>query len=127
MRGYFSLLAALVLTTALLSTATAQGKPEKPGESSPPTSPSPDPKQAPEDQPSAGKPGAKAQHAATVFMGTIVRGQTGFVLRAADLEYGLDDQSKARRFNGKNVKITGSLDASSNTLHVENIEVSPSL
>jgi len=34
----------------------------------------------------------------------------------------LDDQGKASRFVGKHVKVTGAVDVTSNTIHVETIE-----
>jgi len=59
------------------------------------------------------------------FMGTVVQGNAGLVLRAGDLEYKLDDQDQARDHTGKNVKIMGTLDKQSNTIHVQSIENSP--
>jgi len=38
----------------------------------------------------------------------------------------VDDPVKARRFAGKNVKIMGTFDKTSNTIHMETIEASPS-
>jgi hypothetical protein len=34
----------------------------------------------------------------------------------------LDDQDKVRRYEGKHVKVTGAVDVTSNTIHVETIE-----
>ena len=59
-------------------------------------------------------------------MGTIVRQKDGYVLRAGDLEYRVDDQTKARRFAGRNVKIMGTFDKTNNTIHMQTIETSPS-
>ena len=36
--------------------------------------------------------------------------------------YKLDDQEKAKQYVGKNVKVTGTLDAATNTIHVAAIE-----
>jgi len=36
--------------------------------------------------------------------------------------YKLDDSGKATRFDGKNVKVTGTLDSSSNTIKVQSID-----
>jgi hypothetical protein len=38
------------------------------------------------------------------------------------MSYQLDDQEKAARYVGKQVKVTGKLDMSSNTIQVESIE-----
>jgi hypothetical protein len=35
----------------------------------------------------------------------------------------LDDQNKAKQFAGKNVKVTGTLDATNNTIHVTDIQL----
>ncbi len=61
------------------------------------------------------------------FMGTVVRRSEGFVLRAGDLEYKLDNQSEAERYQGKSVKVMGNLDKRDNTIHVQSFEPSPSL
>jgi hypothetical protein len=36
--------------------------------------------------------------------------------------YALDDQDKAKQFEGKAVKVTGTLEATSKLIHVSNIE-----
>jgi hypothetical protein len=45
-----------------------------------------------------------------------------FVLVVKNDVYHLDDQPKAQSFAGKQVKVTGTLDAKSNTIHVVQIE-----
>ena len=57
-------------------------------------------------------------------MGRVVKGNSGYVLRAGDLEFKLDDQEKAKDFTGKNVKVLGNLDRQSNTIHIKTIEPS---
>ena len=58
-----------------------------------------------------------------VFSGTIVKAGDSYVLRdSSGATYALDDASKAQPFEGKAVKVTGKLDASSKTIHVESIE-----
>jgi len=58
------------------------------------------------------------------FMGRVLRENSGYVLKAGDLEYKLDDADAVHRYNGRNVKIMGSLDRPTNTIHVEKIEPS---
>jgi len=58
-------------------------------------------------------------------MGTVLRRNGVYVLRAGDLEYKLDDPDKARRYLGKSVKILGTLDKPTNTIHMKTIEPSP--
>lgn len=41
------------------------------------------------------------------------------------LSYQLDDQPRAKKFNGKQVKVRGKLDMKSNTIQVSNIELIP--
>jgi hypothetical protein len=47
-----------------------------------------------------------------------------FVLNDAanKTSYMLDDAQKASQYEGKKVKVTGTVDAASNTIHVETIE-----
>ena len=89
--------------------------------STPATFPSPDPKQQ-----HGAAPSTATLQKPRPFMGTIVRQKDGYVLRAGDLEYRVDDQSKARRFAGRNVKIMGTFDKTNNTIHMQTIETSPS-
>ena len=58
------------------------------------------------------------------FSGTIAKEKGKLVLKdtTTNVSYQLDDQDKAKQFEGKQVKVTGKLDASSKVIHVENIE-----
>jgi len=58
------------------------------------------------------------------FSGTIIKDGDKFVLRdtASKLSYILDDAERASKFEGKNVKVTGTVDVTSNTIHVEVIQ-----
>lgn len=58
------------------------------------------------------------------FMGRVLHENSGYVLKAGDLEYKLDNSDAVSVYNGKNVKITGSLDRPTNIIHVEKIEPS---
>ena len=80
------------------------------------------PKTAPsaqQDQPAAGAPDQTAKS----FTGTIVKDGDQLVLKdaAGTMTYQLDDQAKAKKFEGKTVEVMGSL-ASSNTIHVASIK-----
>jgi Protein of unknown function (DUF5818) len=59
------------------------------------------------------------------FSGKIVKTSSGLVLRdeASNTSYKLDNQSAVKKFSGKNVKITGVLDSTTNTIHVSNVEL----
>jgi hypothetical protein len=59
----------------------------------------------------------------TVFTGTIVKSGSDYLLKdASGNVYMLDTPEKAKYFEGKNVKVTGRLEANANLLHVEAIE-----
>jgi len=60
------------------------------------------------------------------FAGKIVKEGDRFVLRDTinKVTYQLDNQDQLKQYEGKVVKVTGSLDSASNTIHVENIEPS---
>jgi hypothetical protein len=58
-----------------------------------------------------------------VYSGTILKHGPGFLLRApSGMEYRLDDPSKAQRFAGMPVKVTGKLNQAVKLIHVEKIE-----
>jgi hypothetical protein len=59
-----------------------------------------------------------------IFLGTIVKRRHGYVLKAADAEYPLDDQGEAKKYKGKRVKVSGNLDES-HTIRVKMIQLSP--
>lgn len=64
------------------------------------------------------------ESSAQVFTGTIVKDESRYVLKAADgASYQIAEQEKARRYEGKQVKITGSIDAHGTTLHISRIEL----
>jgi len=58
------------------------------------------------------------------FTGTIVKGDDGYMLQndTKSTAYKLDDAKMAKKFSGKSVRVTGSLDASSRTIHVTDIQ-----
>jgi hypothetical protein len=65
------------------------------------------------------------QKAAT-FLGQIVKAKNGQYALLTDKQAGkgyyLDDQKKAQQFDGQNVKVVGTLDVASNTIHVTDIQ-----
>jgi hypothetical protein len=60
------------------------------------------------------------------MVGKIVKIKSGQFALLTDEQAGkgvyLDDQEKAKQFEGKMVKVTGTLDVASNTVHVTGIE-----
>ncbi len=73
--------------------------------------------------PQAQADATNAQHSARSFEGRIGKSGDKFVLRESSTKtsYQLDDQSKAKQFQGKDVTVTATLDSSTNTLHVVDI------
>jgi hypothetical protein len=60
---------------------------------------------------------------AQTFMGKIDKSKGDLVLKDdAGTTYKLDNADQAKEFIGKKVKVTGTLDAASNTIHVASIE-----
>ncbi|HKN36947.1 MAG TPA: DUF5818 domain-containing protein [Terriglobales bacterium] len=102
---------------------TQQAPATPPQQSTPPTFP-PTAKHPPDEtQPNSVE---TSQDKNRTFMGTIILNGS-YLLRAGDKEYKLDDQSKAKKYAGKDVKVLGRLDKQNNVLHVENIEIHPSM
>jgi hypothetical protein len=73
--------------------------------------------------PQAQTDATSAQQSARSFEGRITKSGDKLVLREASTKtaYQLDDQSKAKHFQGKDVMVTATLDSSTNTLHVVDI------
>ena len=86
------------------------------------SSPSPDSKAEPKGQQ---QPEPEAQQStAQSVNGTIIKVGGKYVLQTPDnLAYQLDDQEKARQYEGKHVKVTGSLDRATGILHVKSVEL----
>jgi len=59
-----------------------------------------------------------------IYSGTILKNGDGYVLSDAanKLSFILDDTEKASHYEGKKVKVTGTVDVASNTIHVETIQ-----
>ncbi|MBV9573731.1 MAG: hypothetical protein JOY93_06725 [Acidobacteriales bacterium] len=109
------------------------------GQSKPGGMPTPDPKPETQPQPNSPSsnpapparpqaPDADTQNknevpAAQTFTGTIRKEGDTFVLKVSDTtSYKLDDQDKAKQFDGQRVRVTGSLETKLNLLHVQKIE-----
>ena len=134
---WLNVLAGLALVTLLVPghAQTSPAQPQDPTQSAP-ASTAPSPQAAPpsarhSDEQTPPETAGSRVSASTgrrtksrPFMGKIVLENSGYMLKAGDLEYKLDDQDKVRDFNGKNVKVLGSLDRQSNTIHIEKIEPS---
>jgi hypothetical protein len=64
------------------------------------------------------------QPSAQIFTGMIAKANGKYVLKVSEsTAYQIDDQEKARTYEGKQVKVAGNLDAKNNVLHITNIEL----
>lgn len=62
--------------------------------------------------------------AAQTLTGTVIKLGNKYVLKTTDKQtYELDDQERAREYEGKQVKIVGALDRTSNMIHITSIEL----
>ena len=126
-------LAALVLGLASIPLY-AQTQPESP--QSPTTSPSqtspsqtsPSQTSPAETSPSASQ--AQSQTAAQqpqTFTGTLTQTASGVSLKdsTTNTSYKVDNEDQVKQYVGKDVRITGTLDPSTNTIHVTGIDMSP--
>jgi hypothetical protein len=68
----------------------------------------------------------QSQQKIRTFVGEIIKTKSGRYALLVDKQKGmgfyLDNQEKAKQFDGQNVKVTGTLDTASNTLHVTDIQ-----
>jgi len=85
--------------------------------------------QQPEQQPQAGQQPGQAPQTNQTFTGKIVKLTNGqFALLTGQTSDGkpaghfLDDQDNAKKYEGKQVTVTGLFDEASNTIHVSNIQ-----
>ena len=103
MRNLWAPLLALGIVLAF-STPTVQGQAQSPA-------------------PSAQQDQQKSQ----TFVGKVIKAKNGQYALLTDEQAGkgafLDDQDKAKQFEGKNVKVTGVLEAARSLIHVSNIEL----
>jgi hypothetical protein len=70
--------------------------------------------------------GQEDQQKTQVFVGKVIKARDGRYALLTDEQAGkgvyLDDQEKAKQFEGKNVKVTGVLEIARNLVHVTDIE-----
>jgi hypothetical protein len=89
--------------------------------------PEPDAKPVPpSDQHAGSSPNSHAQPQTSTrsITGIIVREGEKCVLKKGDnTTYQLDDQNKAQQFQNKQVRVVGRLDAKTNSVHIESIEL----
>lgn len=118
------LAAALTLVTfGLVSSAQAQQADEDPVPASPQQPQPTTPKSPPQQQSSAPSSDDQTQQA-LAFTGRVTSEQGRLVLNdpVTKMSYQLDDQTKAKPYVGRQVKVIGKLEMKSNTIHIDSIE-----
>ena len=86
--------------------------------------PAQDPGQSPRSQEQSQAP--DNQSTMNTFAGKVTKGQNGSLVLedvTKSSSYSLDNQKLAKKFEGKAVVVTGTLDASNNIIHVKKIEL----
>ena len=136
MKKNLAILATMALAAALMPAAFAQQDATSPSsspaaaQSSPSTSPSSNPSSttpdasqqaSPSSQSGSSAQGASPAGQSSSFTGTVVNANGKYVLKTDSGTYQLDDQDKAKQYEGKQVKVNGSLDNSTSMLHVTDI------
>jgi len=72
-------------------------------------------------QPSTDTYSQSSSAQAKAFTGTVVKQGDKYVLDSSGLTYQLDDQDKAKKFEGQQVNVSGDLDKSTKTIRVSDI------
>jgi hypothetical protein len=120
MQNYFIRGSVLALTLGVASMGSLYAQDAKPAQG--------DPQAA---QPSQSQPAQDAQasktstQSAKEFTGTIVKENGAMMLKdgSSNVSYKVDDESKVKDYEGKQVKVNGTLDSSTNVIHVDSIQV----
>jgi uncharacterized protein YdeI (BOF family) len=118
-----SLILIAVFAMVMLPAAFGQGTPSQ---SQDPSTQTPSAQQ-PSQSPSTDNPSSSASDALHSFVGSIVKNGDKYMLHTGGTDYQLDDQTLASKFEGKDVKVTGQVDRSSDTIRVQSIEPASSM
>jgi len=83
----------------------------------------PEQRPAPQQPPTGPADDASKERAAQTFTGIVLKSGKKYVLKTSDKgSYDLDDQDRARKYEGKEVQVTGILDESSKLIHVQDMK-----
>ena len=120
MKNSLSMLATLALAAALLPAAFAQqDQSTQPSSNQTQSQPGSDQPQS-QTTPS---PGASADtQTQNSFSGTVVKVGKHYVFKTDKMTYQLDDETKAKQFEGKQVNVSGTLDKSTSMIRVTDIQ-----
>lgn len=131
MKKNLSILATLALAAAMSPAAYSQDNSGQSPSSPAPTqsspsqdttqsSPSQDTTQAPSNQPSTQDSAAPSQNQ-SAMTGTVVKAGGKYVLKTDTMTYQLDDQDMAQKYEGREVKVNGSVDSATSIIHVTDL------
>lgn len=91
----------------------------------PETQPAPSPSAQPSSPPDSSHASSQPQQSPTAqsFTGTVMKDTDSYTLKVSEsTSYKLDNQQQAQQYEGKRVRVTGTLDSSVNLIHVDSIE-----
>jgi lipopolysaccharide export system protein LptA len=117
MKKSLSLVGTLALAAALYPAAFAQDQSTSPSQQDQSSQ-----SQGSKDQGmSQSQPDQGSSESATSYTGTVMKTNGKYVLKTDSATIQLDDQSKAKKYNGKQVTVNGTVDKSTGMLHVTDI------
>jgi hypothetical protein len=120
-----SLILTAVFALVMLPAAFGQGTPShSQAPTQTPTIHEPSQNPSTNNPPSSDSSSSDALHS---FVGSIVKNGDKYMLHTGGADYQLDDQAQASKFEGKDVKVTGQVDRSSDTIRVQSIEPASSM
>jgi hypothetical protein len=129
MKKLITVVATMALAMALCGVGVAQQDQSAQPSAQQPTSDTQSGQQPSSDQQGAQQPSSPSQDSSSSmpptqgssFTGTVVKAGGKYVLKTSDMNYQLDDQKKAKQFVGQQVKVSGTLDSSTSTIHISDI------
>jgi hypothetical protein len=129
MKKLITVMATLALAMALSTVSFAQQDQSTQPSPQQPTSDTQNAQQPTADQQGTQQPSSPSQDSSTSmqtsqgssFTGTVVKAGGKYVLKTSDMNYQLDNQQKAKQFVGQQVKVNGTLDSTTSTIHVSDI------
>ena len=120
MKNNLSMLATFALAAALLPAAFAQqDQSTQPSSNQTQSQPGSD---QPQSQTTPGPSASADTQTQNAFSGTVVKVGKHFVLKTDKMTYQLDDETKAKQFEGKQVNVSGTLDKSTSIIRVTDIQ-----
>jgi hypothetical protein len=119
-----SLLAAILVSCAFGQNSTAPSEPQDPTAQAPATQPQGIPPTFPKSDTRTETSSSRKAIASRSqpFTGTVVHEGDSYKLRDGDVEFKLDSSPRVRKLVNQRVKITGTLDQSNSTIHIESVK-----